>query len=128
MIDGKQVIVSGHQYTLGHSPRYFADPESFHPERWLPTSHPQYDIRFAGDVLDASKPFLIGPRTCLGKNLANLELRVILAKLVYLFNWEALQELGPGKEVHWSRDIRVQFLWAKPELRVRYTPRVPLSV
>ncbi|KAL4806041.1 cytochrome P450 [Aspergillus unguis] len=126
VVDGhyipKGTIVSGHQYTLGHHPDYFTDPESFHPERWLPTDHPLYNPCYANDNLDASKPFLIGPRTCLGKNLAYLELRLILTKLVFLFDWEAVKELGAGKEVDWARDTRTQFLWSKPELRVRYTP------
>ncbi|CAG9981255.1 unnamed protein product [Clonostachys byssicola] len=117
------VIVSGHQYTLGHSQRYFADPEEFHPERWLPSTHMLYSRRYADDNLDASKPFLIGPRTCLGKNLAYLEMRIILSKLIFLFEWEALDELGAGKKIDWSRDVRVQFLWSKPDMRVRYTRR-----
>jgi cytochrome P450 len=118
-----QVIVSGHQYTLGHSDRYFADPEEFHPERWLPSTHKLYSRRYGDDNLDASKPFLIGPRTCLGKNLAYLEMRIILSKLIFLFEWEALDELGVGKKVDWSRDVRVQFLWSKPDMTVRYTRR-----
>lgn len=119
-----QTIVSGHQFTLGHHPAYFADAEEFHPERWLPHSHPLFKQRYANDVLEASKPFLIGPRTCLGKNLAYLEMRIVLSKLVLLFDWEAMQTLGRGQEVDWHRDTRVQFLWAKPELRVRYIPRM----
>ncbi|KAF4466094.1 cytochrome P450 monooxygenase [Fusarium albosuccineum] len=122
-----KTIVSCHQYSLGHSPEYFSDPESFHPERWLPENHPLYSKRYATDNLEASKPFLIGPRTCLGKNLAYLEMRIILSKLILLFDWEPLQTLGPGKEVDWYRDVRVQFLWAKPDLRIRYIPRMPLQ-
>ncbi|KAM5357609.1 hypothetical protein ACJZ2D_016088 [Fusarium nematophilum] len=103
-VDGRYIPAG---YSLGHSPQYFTDPESFHPERWLPESHPLYNQRYANDNLDASKPFLIGPRTCLGKNLAYLEMRIILSKLVLLFDWEALQSLGPGKEVDWNRDVKV---------------------
>ncbi|KAH6962134.1 cytochrome P450 monooxygenase-like protein [Ilyonectria sp. MPI-CAGE-AT-0026] len=128
VVDGnyipKGTIVSGHQFTLGHSSRYFADPEGFHPERWLPTDHSLYNTRYVNDTLKASQPFLIGPRTCLGKNLAYMEMRIILAKLVFLFNWEAMQSLGPGLEVDWARDCKTQFLWAKPRFNVRYVPRV----
>ncbi|KAF5012850.1 hypothetical protein FDECE_1140 [Fusarium decemcellulare] len=130
-VDGRYIpegtIVSCHQYSLGHSPEYFSDPESFHPERWLQENHPLYNRRYVNDNLEASKPFLIGPRTCLGKNLAYLEMRIILSKLILLFDWEPLQTLGPRKEVDWYRDVRVQFLWAKPELRIRYVPRIPLQ-
>lgn len=118
------MIASSHQYTLSHSPAYFTEPFSFRPERWLSSTHPLYDQKFVNDNLDASKPFLLGPRTCLGKNMAYMELRIILTKLIFLFDWEAVQKLGEGQEVHWERDVRVQFLWAKPKLRVRYRPRV----
>ncbi|KAH9218129.1 cytochrome P450 monooxygenase-like protein [Leptodontidium sp. 2 PMI_412] len=127
-IDGhfvpKGMIASSHQYTLSHSPAYFTDPFGFRPERWLPSTHSLYNHKFANDILEASKPFLLGPRTCLGKNMAYMELRIILTKLVFLFDWEAVQTLGEGQEVHWERDTRVQFLWAKPQFRVRYRPRV----
>lgn len=59
-------------------PRYFLEPEKFHPERWLPKDHPLYDSRFEDDVKDASKPFLMGPRACLGMHLAYLEMRYVL--------------------------------------------------
>jgi hypothetical protein len=44
-----------------------------------------------------------------------------LTKFVSPFDWEAAKELGFGKEVDWARDTVTQFLWAKPELRVKYT-------
>ncbi|KAJ5650867.1 cytochrome P450 monooxygenase-like protein [Penicillium longicatenatum] len=105
----KGTIVSGHQYTLGHHPKYFTDLESFHPEH----------SRYAGDNLEASRPFLVGPRTCLGNDLAYSELRLILTKLVCPFYWETVKELDFGKEVDWARDTITQFLWAEPELRVK---------
>jgi cytochrome P450 len=57
------------------------------------------------------------------EELAYLEMRIILSKLIFLFEWEALDELGVGKKVDWSRDVRIQFLWSKPDMRVRYTRR-----
>lgn len=104
-------------------PNYWTDPDGFHPERFLPSSHQLYDNKFADDNLEASKPFLAGRHTCIGRNLAYLEMRVILSKLVLLFDWESTQELGPGKEIDWKRDLGAKFMWVKPPLRVRYIPR-----
>lgn len=43
------------------SPDNFFEPKVLHPERWLG------DERFKEDKLDASQPFSIGPRNCIGK-------------------------------------------------------------
>ena len=44
-----------------HSPKNFALPEEFAPERWLD------DPRFAKDDRQASQPFSMGARNCVGK-------------------------------------------------------------
>ncbi len=42
-----------------HDEKYFAEPMEFVPERWLdPDSQ---------DVKEASQPFSLGPRGCLGR-------------------------------------------------------------
>ena len=71
---------------------------------------------------DASKPFSIGPRACLGINLAYMEMRIILARLVWEFDWELL-----STEVDWERDNEVKTLWRKPELRVLFKPAMRYS-
>lgn len=57
-------VVGIHQLSTYRSRAHFKDPYSFHPERWLG------DPMYRDDHLDAMKPFSIGPRNCLGKNLA----------------------------------------------------------
>lgn len=57
-----QTQVFGYHYALYHSPKYFALPHEFHPERWLDT-----DERFAKDQLDGVRPFGLGPRGCIGQ-------------------------------------------------------------
>ena len=44
-----------------HAPKNFALPEEFVPERWLD------DPRFANDDKQASQPFSMGARNCIGK-------------------------------------------------------------
>ncbi|KAH8591130.1 cytochrome P450 [Bisporella sp. PMI_857] len=127
LVDGnyipEKVIVSAPHFVIARSPQYFAESHEFHPERWLKPEHPLYNPKFANDNLDASRPFLFGPRTCIGKNLAWLQMRIVLSKMLFLYEWEAVQTLGSDGEVDWLRDNEVRFLWAKPKFTVRYIPR-----
>jgi cytochrome P450 len=69
---------------------------------------------------EASKPFLIGPRACLGVNLAYLGMRIILARICCEFDLE-----GVGTdEVEWEEEVRLRLLWWTPVLRVRFRPAV----
>ena len=115
--------MSSHQYTLGKLERYFSDADEWHPERWLPSAHALYDPKYSSDNKEAAKPFMMGPRVCIGRNMAWIEMRIVMAKLILLFDWEAVQEIGEGKEVDWVRDSMVRFLWIKPKFRVRYIAR-----
>jgi len=84
----------------------------------LPDTHPLYNPRFANDNKDASKPFSLGTRACIGINLAYMELRIILAAMVFCFDW-ALVDGPEGTERVWERDSNLYILWMKPSLRVR---------
>ncbi len=48
--------VSVHAWSVTHNAANFRDPHVFRPERWFEKE----------DRLDASKPFLVGPRMCMG--------------------------------------------------------------
>lgn len=86
-------------------------PEDFVPERWLPSlESPAVDKK---DERKAFNPFLTGPRNCLGKNLAYHEMRLILAKLIWNFDFELIDDNG-----RWM-DQRVLLFWDKKPLRVR---------
>jgi cytochrome P450 len=53
-----------------HDSKYFKDLMDFNPERWLdPKSQ---------DVKEASQPFSLGPRGCLGRKL------VVIAVLLFI--------------------------------------------
>lgn len=66
-----------------HSNVNFIEPDTFRPERWLGE-----DVEFQDDHLNASLPFGTGPRVCIGKNLANLEMRLIASKILWNFDIE----------------------------------------
>ncbi|PCH44249.1 cytochrome P450 monooxygenase [Wolfiporia cocos MD-104 SS10] len=53
----------------------------FYPERWIEASGDQKKA-----MLDAFVPFSIGPRACIGRNLALMQLHIVLATLFRRFN------------------------------------------
>ena len=71
------------------SPASFRDPNGFHPERWFPEAATDPQSPFYNDKRNASQPFIVGPRQCIGMNLAWMEMRLALAKMMWTFDMEA---------------------------------------
>ncbi|KAM5463519.1 hypothetical protein MauCBS54593_007513 [Microsporum audouinii] len=88
-------------YSIHHNPLYYPRPFSFRPERWLSadTNEGQVDIRLARSAFN---PFSIGPRSCIGKSLAYVELQLVLAHILWRFDIRLasgeLGKTGEGKE------------------------------
>lgn len=76
-------------YALHHSEDIFPDAFSFKPERWLEGFGEQLARQRAAFV-----PFSIGPRACIGRSVALMELHVTIARMVYMYDIR----LAPGKE------------------------------
>ncbi|KAI1343575.1 cytochrome P450 [Xylariaceae sp. FL0016] len=117
-VDGRYIpagtSVSTDVWCLQHSERYWKAPWSFRPERWLEDN---------GDDKGAFQPFSEGPRVCLGMGLAYMEMRLVLAKLVWNYDWE-LDDACRG----WWDGLRLEFMWRKPELYVHFRPRSDVSL
>ncbi|OJD30760.1 cytochrome p450 protein [Diplodia corticola] len=107
---GATVFVT--QYAANRYPRSWTAPDEFCPERWLPEG----EERFGADERRACQPFSVGPRNCLGMNLAYHEIRLLLAYLVWHFDFELCEE-----SARWM-DQKVFALWAKPPLMIKVTP------
>ncbi|KAL3458995.1 cytochrome P450 [Aspergillus heterothallicus] len=81
IVDGMQVpkganVATGN-LTVHLDKTAFPDPLSFNPDRWLSAD---------GAPHHALVPFSVGPRKCIGMNLAELELRVWIAAFFKRFN------------------------------------------
>ncbi|XP_070548934.1 1,25-dihydroxyvitamin D(3) 24-hydroxylase, mitochondrial-like [Ptychodera flava] len=85
----KDVVIGGYQipakttcvgqtWLISRDPEYFPDPLEFRPERWIRGENEH----FYGFT---SIPFGYGPRMCIGKRLAELEIHLALARLCRKF-------------------------------------------
>ncbi|KAJ5870148.1 benzoate 4-monooxygenase cytochrome P450 [Penicillium solitum] len=114
MVDGhfvpEGVIVSTNPLAASLDPKNFEDPWTFDPDRWLQDGKEQFG--------EASQPFSLGSRSCLGRSLAWLEMRVTLAKLHFSYDFTPVNE-----NIDLQQDLRMHLLWKKPELRFRVSPR-----
>ncbi|RGP81044.1 hypothetical protein FLONG3_833 [Fusarium longipes] len=114
MIDGNYVpagtVVSVDSWATTHDERNFSRPNEFLPERWIGEGF--------GDRKEASRPFSLGSRGCLGINLAYLETRVTMASLVYVYDWELV-----NTDLDWNSEVRFYASWQRPKLMIRYYPR-----
>jgi hypothetical protein len=48
-------------------------------------------------------------------SLAYLEMRIVLARMIYTFDWEWV-----NKDLDWESESRVYWMWQKPDLMMQY--------
>ncbi|KAI8056259.1 cytochrome P450 [Syncephalis plumigaleata] len=83
-LPGGTSIFSSFQ-TMHMNPDVFPDPTAFIPERWLTSSPDQLTIMQRHWLT-----FSIGPRACIGRNLAWMELRLAIVELLRYFQFTLL--------------------------------------
>ena len=84
---GSTMLMS--QWVMHRDPRFYDDPDSFRPERWLDG--------LAGRLpAGAYFPFGDGPRRCIGQGFAMLEAAIVIGTLAQRFQFR----LVPGHPVH----------------------------
>lgn len=114
-----------------HLEANFADPWSFAPERWLEKKDCEAckdatdedcgncqhrNHKFGGDNEKVFRPFSAGSRNCMGRSLAYMETRMILARLIWNFDMELMPD-----SLDWNKQ-RVFLLYEKRPLQVKLTP------
>lgn len=111
-------FVGVHPISANTSPTNFHEPLSFVPDRWLPSIIADPTSPYHNDNRDARQPFSVGPRNCIGKNLAFSEMRQILARVLWNFDLS----LVDGEEVRWERQKSFS-VWDKGPLPIRVKVR-----
>ncbi|KAI0894774.1 cytochrome P450 ClCP1 [Annulohypoxylon nitens] len=106
-------VVAVWQYSINHDPKLWTEPHTFAPERFLG------DPKFKNDRFDAMQPFSIGPRNCIGRNLAYAEMRLILARIIFNFDMKIADDSR-----QWLASQKAYSLWKKPALNIYMKPVV----
>ncbi|KAJ5540699.1 cytochrome P450 monooxygenase, partial [Penicillium frequentans] len=104
-------IVALHHWALYHNEKHFTDPNLYRPERFLG------DPRYEDDDFEILQPFNVGPRNCLGRNLAYAEMRMILARVIFNFDMKIAED-SKG----WMERQYIYLFWQKDPLYVHLTP------
>jgi len=91
-------VVWPDSYVLGRDERYFPEPESFIPERYMP------DSPFLPIPAGAWRAFERGPRNCIGSEFGVLEIKVVMALTLRDFDFE------PAYEKNVSSDSQISIL------------------
>ncbi|KAF3798974.1 Cytochrome P450 monooxygenase aclL [Colletotrichum gloeosporioides] len=104
-----QTVVSTNPFAASMSPEHFHEPWAFKPERWMNSNKE--------DILEASQPFSLGTRNCLGKSLGWMELRTVLAKMHFKYD---LELVDPSMD--WHASSQMHTLWQKPTMKVIVQP------
>ena len=96
----KGSILSISPFALGRNAKYFDNPDEFRPERW--TREFEKSLPKGAYV-----PFAAGPRVCLGKQFAMMEMQIVIATLLqnvdinlvdgFVPDLQAEISLNPGK-------------------------------
>jgi hypothetical protein len=96
-------------YSLHRHPKLWDRPDEFLPERWIDSELRSKDL--GQQEYGAYMPFAIGPRNCLGQPLAQVILRILLARIVNKYTaldlrFEALKTLKGDEETIDDRCLR----------------------
>lgn len=96
---GKPVIVDGHvvpagtwvgvnTYALHHNPEFYPNPFIFQPERFIVDGMDSEKATKRNALREAFVPFSVGSRSCIGKAMAYMEMSLVLAKVIWYFDFE----------------------------------------
>jgi cytochrome P450 len=102
IVDGQYLpeitMVSSTSWSLHYSDDYYPEPMKFSPERWIvgEAASTSKSVELAQSALYA---FSTGPRGCVGKNMAWLQMRIVMAKAIRKYELQA----GPKQQFWWRQ-------------------------
>lgn len=118
-----------HQLSAYHDARhFFPKTDDFWPERWLLASGRLSFSSFSSNIDEATfmhneaafVPFSYGPMNCVGKNLAMLEMRVVVCVVLQKF-WLHLRD-GWDPQTY-GEGLKDFFVTTRPPVPVTLVPR-----
>ncbi|GFF89224.1 isotrichodermin C-15 hydroxylase [Aspergillus udagawae] len=92
-------------YSIHRQPEYYREPEAYIPERWIEGATCQASNESwttSKEAVELARrafcPFSIGPRGCIGKSMAFMEMRMTIARLMFLFDFELADHKGEDEK------------------------------
>ena len=84
-------------FTIHKAPEFWENPSEFDPDRFSPSRK---------EAISQSEyfPFSLGPRTCIGKTLAQFEAKVLMARVLREFKFEIL----PGQTAQVDENVTIR--------------------
>ncbi|BCR85958.1 cytochrome P450 [Aspergillus chevalieri] len=94
-------------YSIHRQAQYYREPESYVPERWIEGETCQTGTaswKTSKEQVELSRralcPFSIGPRGCIAKSMAFMEMRLTIARMVFSFDMELADRFGEDEGGH----------------------------
>ncbi|KAF2183916.1 cytochrome P450 ClCP1 [Zopfia rhizophila CBS 207.26] len=116
------MTVSSACWSTFQSASMFHEPQKFAPERWIEgvaVKEGEKLSPYASDRRDAFYPFSLGPRNCPGQHLAWMEMRILLARLLWKFEFGVPE----GKHfMEWTQQ-KIFWHWQQEEVEVEISVR-----
>jgi hypothetical protein len=116
IVDGETIPgglnVGASIFSLHHSSEAFADPYKWDIERWIvdPKKDEEAEKERIKEMSRSFAPFSVGPRQCIAKNFALMELMLTMASVFYRLDFESAGKLGEGKKgAGWGREREEEF-------------------
>ena len=134
------VDIATPNFTLHMNEKYFPDPFTYKPSRFLADKAESPEVYQLAQK--AFAPFSYGPRSCIGRPFAYLELTLALARTVWLYDFEYIgggretrldnikfvEELGGGKHpVMYSIDDHHTGFGTREGPNIRFTRRTDIG-
>jgi cytochrome P450 len=114
-------------WAKSRSQEEYGDPEVFRPERWIVDEASGVTKESVNNIRSGFHPFIIGPTTCPGKNLAMMEMMIVLARILYRFDMRRApgSTVGGGDpSLGWGRRDKNQYHFKEAWLAIRCGPEV----
>ena len=85
-------------YTLHHNPSVFLDPYTYNIDRWIidEKKDAKEEKQRIKECQRSFAPFSAGPRQCIAKNFAMMELMLTMANVLVRMDFENLGHVGDG--------------------------------
>jgi cytochrome P450 len=101
-------------YTIHLNPAYYPRPFEFLPERWLEESDNESALTLARSAFAA---FSTGRHSCVGKELAYMEMTLLVARIVHQYDIKLVGDdetkrttgEGSGPQGPWGRRVKGQY-------------------